>query len=136
MYRTTPHTADMGLLVEAPDLNSLFAEAAQALFSIIVSDLADVEARLSEPFAIGSREIQFLLVDWLSELLFSFESRRLLFSEFEVSIGADGLKATAIGEPVDESRHQLQHEVKAVTYHQLKVEHRGDKWVATVVVDI
>jgi SHS2 domain-containing protein len=136
MYRTVPHTADMGLLVEAPDLGSLFAEAGQGLFSIIVADLETVEARVSEPFTLDACEIPYLLVDWLTELLFAFESRRLLFREFEVSIDAGGLKATARGEPVDESRHQLQHEVKAITYHALNVEHRDDKWIATVVVDI
>lgn len=136
MYKTFAHTADTGLRVEAADLNTLFADAAQALFSLIVSNLTDVKTRTREHFQIAGREVDYLLVDWLSELLFVFESRHMLFREFDVSIGPDGLEATAVGESIDERRHRLDHEVKAITYHGLQVKQKQDKWIATVIVDI
>ena len=136
MYKTFAHTADAGLQVESPNLNTLFAEAGQALFSLIVSNLATVETRTRRQFTIGGCEVEYLLVDWLNELLFACESQRLLFREFDVSVGAEGLQATAVGESIDESRHRLDHEVKAITYHELKVEQAKDKWAATVIVDI
>jgi len=136
MYEIFSHTADAGLRVEAADLNALFAEAGQALFSLIVSNLADVETRTSRQFVVAGCEVDYLLVDWLNELLFAFESQHLLFREFHVAIEADGLKATATGEVVDSRRHQLDHEVKAITYHGLRVEQVGKLWIATVIVDI
>ncbi len=136
MYEIFAHTADAGLRVEATDLNELFAQAGEALFSLVVSNPADVAAKIQEKFSIVGAEIDYLLVDWLNELLFAFESRRLLFREFAVSIGNGRLEATAWGEPYDERRHQLAHEVKAITYHGLKVEPSGGQWTATVIVDI
>ena len=36
----------------------------------------------------------------------------------------------------DQARHALAHEVKAITYHRLKVERTADGWLAEVIVDI
>jgi SHS2 domain-containing protein len=47
-----------------------------------------------------------------------------------------GLTASAWGEPLDRTRHNMEHEVKAITYHGLSVEKVGDEWIAEVIVDI
>ena len=60
----------------------------------------------------------------------------MLFGRFEVHVRNDGLTATAWGEPLDPARHVLSHEVKAITYHELKVERTADGWLAEVIVDI
>jgi SHS2 domain-containing protein len=136
MYRIVAHTADAGIEVEAPDLNCLFAEAGRALFSLIVSNLDDVASRVQVPFTIEGSNTEHLLVDWLNELLFAFESQRVLLREFDVSIGPVGLQATGRGEIVEEHRHHLEHEVKAITYHDLRVQFQGGVYRANVIVDI
>jgi SHS2 domain-containing protein len=136
MYEVFAHTADVGLRVKSPDLNTLFAEAGQGFFSLIVSNLADVQPQTRVEFSIEGGDLAYLFADWLNELLFTFESRRLLLSQFDVVVGPSGLKATAQGETVDESRHVLEHEVKAVTYHGLRVERVNGGWVAEVILDI
>jgi tRNA nucleotidyltransferase (CCA-adding enzyme) len=60
----------------------------------------------------------------------------LLFGKFEVKVTEAGLSGTAWGEPLDRTRHQLEHEVKAITYHGLRVEPKADGWLAEVIVDI
>jgi SHS2 domain-containing protein len=60
----------------------------------------------------------------------------MLFSRFEVHVGTDGLTGKAWGEPLDRTRHEPAHEVKAITYHGLKVEQMADGWLAEVIVDI
>jgi len=136
MYEIYPHTADVGLRVRSPDLNSLFAESAKGFFSLIVSNLHDVAPRTSVGFHIEGHDPTYLLADWLSELLFTFESRRLLLSQFEVTVGPNGLDATAQGEIANETRHTLDHEIKAVTYHGLRVEQINGDWLAEVILDI
>src|SRR5258708_4589167 len=104
MYETFEHTADLGLRVTAPDLPGLFCEAARGLFSIIVANLDDVACRQQQRFEISGQRHDELLFDWLNELLYTFETRRLLLAEFEVEIDAAGLRAVASGEPWDEKR--------------------------------
>jgi SHS2 domain-containing protein len=136
MYETFDHTADLGLRVRATDLDTLFAEAAEALFSAIVEDPATIEPREPVSITIAGDEQDFLLYDWLRRLLYLFEADHWLFRNFEVRVSDTGLEATAWGEPLDRARHELSHEVKAITYHELKVEPTDDGWLAEVIVDI
>jgi SHS2 domain-containing protein len=136
MYETFEHTADLGLRVRAVDLDTLFAEAARGLFSIIVSDLETILPLQQVTIKIDAPVSELLLFDWLNELLFTYESQRLLLGQFDVHVCELGLNATAQGEPIDRDRHDLDHEVKAITYHGLKLEHQHDYWLAEVIVDI
>ncbi len=136
MYELFEHTADVGLRARAASLENLFAEAAGALFSVIVANLEAVQPRETIHLAIPAAPPDEMLRDWLAELLYTFEVRRLVLAQFDVTIGTDGLKATARGEPIDPERHQLDMEVKAITWHGLKVVRDGDGWLAEVIVDI
>lgn len=136
MYEVFEHTADVGIRIQADDLNTLFAEAGRALFSVIVQNLEDVRATDTVEFAIQEKETDFLLLDWLGELLFTFESRGLLLSNFSVTVDENGLAASAQGEPLDRTHHHLEHEVKAITYHGLRVEPTDNGWMAEVILDI
>lgn len=136
MYETFEHTADLGLRVRAPDLENLFIDAARGLTSMIVANIDQVRRVRQVTFKVPGARHDELLFDWLTEILYAFESQRLLLSEFHVRLGDSGLSAVAEGEPADESRHQLEHEVKAITYHGLRVEQTPDGWLAEVIVDI
>jgi SHS2 domain-containing protein len=136
MHETFEHTADLGLRIRAATLDELFAEAAEALFSVIVEDLPSVAPTRCVEVALPADDREYLLFDWLKALLYHFDAEHLLFSRFEVHVVDDGLKASAWGEPLDRTRHELCHEVKAITYHGLRVEPTADGWLAEVIVDI
>jgi SHS2 domain-containing protein len=136
MYEFFEHTADLGLRVTASTLNELFAEAAAGLVGMIVENLAAVQPSRTVEIKIDGADPEYLLFDWLSEVLFKFESEHLVLARFDVTVNDSGLVATCQGEPLDRSRHQLGHEVKAITYHGLKVEQTADGWLAEVIVDI
>jgi SHS2 domain-containing protein len=93
-------------------------------------------------------------VDWLNELLFLFETERLLVARAAVSLDAPAavsldapaavsldrravsLRAGVHGERHDPARHGLKVLVKAVTYHGLAIERAAEGYVATVIFDI
>ena len=81
-------------------------------------------------------DLDALLRNWLGELLYTFHVRKLVFSDFTVSVSDRGLQGAARGEPMDAVRHELDVEIKAVTWHGLKVELTSDGWLAEVIVDI
>lgn len=136
MHELFEHTADLGLRVTAADLNALFAEAAECLFSAVVEDVASIRPTTPAAIELVGDDREFLLFDWLRELLMRFEMEQVLFGRFDVQVRADGLAATVWGEPLDRSRHQLSREVKAITYHELKVVETPAGWLAEVIVDI
>lgn len=140
MFETFDHTADLGLRVRAPDLAPLFADAAAGLVSMIVenpAELRPIERRQVRLFAAG---LDYLLFDWLAELLRGFERDRFLPAHVSLRIDPQGqawqLQADLSGEPAEDARHRLDHEVKAITYHGLKVEKVANGWLAEVIVDI
>ncbi|MEX0704896.1 MAG: archease [Planctomycetales bacterium] len=136
MHETFDHTADVGLRIKAPSLDELFAEAGRGFLSLLVDNPEGVRPERSFELEIPGERRDDLLFDWLSELLYRFESERLLPCEFDVQVTDTGLKATIRGEPMDASRHRMAYEVKAITYHRLRVEKSNGGWVAEVIVDI
>lgn len=140
MYETFEHTADLGLRIRAGNLDALFIEAAQALFSAIVEDLGSVRPEKQIDVRLSGDDLVYLLFDWLNELLYRWDTEHLLFGRFEAHLTRTGaawsLQGSAWGEPLDRSRHALEHEVKAITYHGLRVEQAVEGWLAEVIVDI
>lgn len=136
MYEFFDHTADVGIRLAAPDLEALLADAGRALYALIVDNADDIRPDQRFEFRVAGSQPDYLLFDWLSELLRHFESTRVVLSRFDVRLDADGLTAQAWGEPLDEDRHRLGNEVKAVTYHQLEVKQADGEWRGEVILDI
>jgi SHS2 domain-containing protein len=75
--------------------------------------------------------------DWLAELLFRFEARRQVFlsANFDRLEESGLVAAVRVGRLTTEGSRFLR-EVKAVTYHQLRVVPGPPGWQAGVVLDI
>ena len=136
MHEQFDHTADLGLRVRSPDLNTLFAEAAECLYSAFVEDLSTIHPVEECAVEIVGNDLVYLLFDWLKELLYRFDGDGMLFGKYEVHVRENGLSARVWGEPFDPTRHPMSREVKAITYHDLIVEKSADGWLAEVIVDI
>ena len=130
------HTADLGLRVTADDLPGLFSEAARGLSAVLLDapDRLAVDRQLR--FIVEGTAEDHLLLDLLNELLFRFETTGFIGREFSVERTSEGLRVQATGELVDPDRHRFAHEVKAVTYHGLRVDEHPHGWSAELIVDI
>jgi SHS2 domain-containing protein len=135
---TFDHTADVGLRVSGSDLDDVFRTAAEGVFDYIVVDRATVRPVDHETLSLQSDDPAELLVVWLNELIFRCETRHRLYGAFDVRIASSGcsLEAEIAGEPIDRDRHELDHEVKAVTRHGLALRRTPDGWVAEMILDI
>jgi SHS2 domain-containing protein len=136
MYETFEHTADIGIRARSETLNGLFENAALGLFSVIMTNPDSVRCVQETAIELSADRRDDLLFDWLAELLYTFETRRMVFGRFEVRLDESRLSAVAWGEKLDAGRHELDMEVKAITYHGLKVEQQGEDWLAEVIVDL
>jgi SHS2 domain-containing protein len=136
VYEIFDHTADMGLRVHGRTREEAYTDAALGLTQIIAGDLEQIHPITQETIDVPGNDPALLMFDWLNELPYAFESRRMLGARFEIEVKREGIHATVYGERYDPARHTLCHEVKAITYHGLKMEQAADGWVATVIVDI
>jgi SHS2 domain-containing protein len=129
------HTADVGFMVTTATLEELFASAAQGMFNLI-TDPASVRPVHTRHITVTADDHTALMVRWLSELNFLHQTEHILFCEFKLHISPGRLDADVAGEPVDLSRHAILAEIKAVTFHGLKVEQTADQWQARILFDV
>ena len=136
------HTADIGLAVRGRDLADLLETAARAVFAQMLEDLPAEAAATAEVCAAPGPGLEGdageLVVVWLQELLYRFDTERLVPLAFDFA-RADraGARATVRFGRFDPARHRARLEVKAVTYHGLEVrEEPGGGWRARFVLDV
>jgi SHS2 domain-containing protein len=130
------HTADVGIAATGERLEDALAWLAKGMFSLIVS-LDTVVAHDCRVVSVSFRDPQTLVVDWLNELLYQYETEGFLSRDFQVSVDESSgiLQAQCLGEAIDLERHRILTVVKAATYHQLEVTHQ-DQWYIKVVLDV
>jgi SHS2 domain-containing protein len=136
------HTADIGVKAYGSDLNEVFAYAAKGMFHVI-TDVFSVGTVENEEITVEGADLEDLFTRWLSELLFLVDTKKMIFSEFEITIDAAKctLRAIARGEVFDPDKHEYKTEVKAVTHHMLEINklddgNPGEEWMVQVLLDI
>lgn len=135
-YEIIDHTADISVRVSGRDFNELLINSSLAMMDIIC-DLNTIEAKNKYAVKSDGNSEEQLLVNWLSELLYMHEVKRLLFSDFEIKVNENKeVEGICKGEEIDFSRHDLLNDIKAVTYSGLNVEHKNGLLSATITFDI
>ena len=138
-YKFLPDVAlaDIAFEAESDTLNGLFESCAMALTDIMV-DPKTLRAKGTREISLKSDDPDRLLYDFLTELIVMKDVDSLLFLEIDVDVKSSGTELSAVltGEPIDRVRHTLRNDVKAVTMHMFGIRNEGQKWKATVVLDI
>lgn len=143
-FEFVDHTADSGIVAYGSSLKQMLENAAYGMFNII-ADTEKVKPKRSVSIEVEADNHETLLVRMLRELLYLHDAHGLIFKELRVEgLSEEGkgnerrlkLCAIAFGEPTSETEAELYGSIKAVTYHSLKVERRGDGWVGQVIFDV
>ncbi|MGD9116306.1 MAG: archease [Dehalococcoidia bacterium] len=123
-FEILDHTADVGIIAYGADSKAAFASAGRGLFSLITR-LDDINESLYRDIELSAADEESLLVDWLNELVYYFDTEGILFKRFDITELADNhLKARCYGEKADGSKHEIKRGVKGATYHMLSIEKR------------
>lgn len=135
-YEAFEHTADIGLHAYGQTLPELFVNAAAGMESLMVAP-AQIETQVSREVNAEGHDLVALLVAWLNELIFLFDTEFLLLKQFQISDFTDtSLRATVSGEPYDATRHDLSSAIKAVTWHEAEVRPVAEGYQARIIFDI
>ena len=135
-FEILEHPADIGFRARGRGREELFENAALAPFSP-TCDLQTVKEKESRVVEVSAADSEALLFSWLAELLAVSEGERIVFRRAAVSAaGAGRVLATVYGETVDRQRHRSGTHIKAVTFHQLRIEESAEGWCAQVFLDL
>ena len=135
-YELIEHTADIGIRVKGKDLKSLFKNASLAMFEILAEKKkAAGEKKKKINLKQKADTLDELFVNWLNELLSLSAIKELIFSDFQIKkINKNNLEATLIGSAIKD--YKVNTEIKAATYHELKLERIPYGWQAEVIFDV
>jgi SHS2 domain-containing protein len=135
-YELIDHTADIGIVVRSETREELFQKAALAAFDII-GDLDSVKPKERVKVEVGGEDDEELMVNWLNELIFLFDAKGWLFSQFDIEETSDKiLKATCSGEKFNPQVHRVKTELKAATYHDILVSQDRIGWSLRIIFDV
>lgn len=139
------HPADVYIRAYGNNLIELFENAGLALFETMVKT-SDVKQVKKREIVVEGFDLENLLYRWLEDLLTLYYSENIICSKIDVSsmeiIKESSeevvykLKGSCWGEPFDPDRHESRVEVKAVTYHLMKIVKDEKSWYAYFVLDI
>lgn len=129
-------SGDVGLKAYGADCEEAFANAALGMYHLI-TDSAGIEERGQVAVAAESDSAEGLLVNFLNELIFHFDTygfvgKRIVFEEF----AGRSLKGTVYGEEFDPGRHERRLLIKAATYHRIAVARSEGRCEVAVIFDI
>jgi SHS2 domain-containing protein len=135
-YEVFEHTADIGIHAFGHTLPELFIHAAQGMESLMVAP-EQVHESVTREIAVEGHDVVSLMIAWLNELVFLFDTEYLLFRTFEIGAFTEtSLLGNASGELYDAQRHDLSSAIKAVTWHEAAVERTNEGYKARIIFDI
>ena len=131
--------ADIAIEAYGKNLNELFENTALAIFEES-ADLKKVDNKENKIIKIKANNVEDLLFDFLSEILFLKDKDSFLFKKSNVKINEKNekyyLNAELFGEPIDREKHELRNDIKAITLHMFKIEKTKSGYKDLVVVDV
>lgn len=130
-FEEIPHTADWSVRVWAADLPSLLQEAARAMNALAGTAIGEGPRR-TRTFDYEGPDPESMLVSFLSELVYYQEQEGLAFDRFQVQVADQRLQVEMDGASIA----SLDKAIKAVTYHDLKIERTDEGLEATIVFDV
>lgn len=129
-------SGDVGIRACGETLEDVFTNAAMGMYSLI-TDHEGMEETKEIDVAAESPSLEGLLVSWLNELIFHFDTYGFIGRKIRVErLENHRIVAKVSGEDFDPERHERRLLIKAATYHQLSVEKKEGHWVAQVIFDI
>lgn len=128
------HTADIGIKVYGKTIEELFKNSAYGLYKIIEIKYEGEERPVE--IKLESDEIEGLLIKFLNELIYYIETKRLGDDIEKIEIEKDDKNFKLKAKVNMKNVKSIKKEVKSATYHNLKIEKKGDNYTATIIFDL
>jgi len=136
LWEEFEHGSDVGLRVRGRSLPELFDNAARGMIELMLEP-GGVRPRQQRRIEARADDVEGLLVGWLGEVVFAFDADGFSPARARVErLEAGMVEGTLCGEPFDHERHVVRNAIKAVTWHNLKVERQGELYCVSIVFDV
>lgn len=133
-------TADAAFDAYGKTLQELFENSATATTGVMI-ELKTLSAKITKKIKITAENAEQLLYKFLEQIVFLKDSESILFKTYKIKITQTQQKkfeliAECKGDKINPQKQKLGNDIKAVTYHNFKVEQQQNEWKARVILDI
>jgi len=133
-FKFLEHTADIKFVAEGKTVEEVFKNSALALKESIC-DKIKVKEEKNKNVNVEGKDFESLLYNFLEEIIYFADAENFLISNVkEIKIKNLKLKAIISGDKA--SNYNFTNEVKAVTYNEMFVKEKEEKWISQVVLDV
>jgi len=131
-FEIIDHPSDVGIIAHGENYKETFENAAAAMFSVM-AEIPNIKGDVSFDVAVKAEDREELLIDWLSELIYLEDSKKVLLNRFVITHLTDKeLKAHVEGVRIDPQLHSLHRSIKAATYNMIELTEKK----ARVIFDV
>ncbi|MFN7088266.1 MAG: archease [Candidatus Paceibacteria bacterium] len=126
------HTADLRLYASGKTKEELFSNMLLGMGTILNPEPIDPEdLPVRREISVDSMDLSMLLVDFLNEVLYQSTINKEVYYKVDfVKFQDTFLEAELYGKEVD----KFEEDIKAVTYHEAKIQQRQDGYLEATVI--
>ncbi len=126
------HTADISLKVWSTTLENLFKLAVEGMKNVIEINVNDNDPGKYQEFCIEDIDLESMLVSLLNEVNFKIQQELLNVKITELLLENEKISGKLFLQEIISFRK----EIKAVTYHNLKINHSQKGYSVVIVFDV
>jgi SHS2 domain-containing protein len=130
-FEELPHTADRCLRVRAIDLPGLFKDAARGMYALSGAKAA-TSPRTRRTLELTALDTEGCLVSFLTELVVAMELDQTVYGHFTIHVEPPKMLVRMDGTPLK----SLRQAIKAVTWHNLQIQHNAEGYSVEIVFDV
>lgn len=135
-YRLNKHQSEIAVRVAGNSQADLFTNSGFALFDVM-ADIQAIEVKERLPLEVEGSDRDDLMVNWVRELLYLYQSSGYLLREFQVrEVKETIVRAEVGGEKIDPDRHEIKQEIASIAFHKSRMEKTGNQWTAHLIFEI
>ncbi len=126
-YKSLDHATDAIFEVTAANLQEAFVVAAKSVIETIL-DISTVEEKMERTLAVTGKDLNYLLYNWLEELIILTITDGFAAKTISVQIEKNSeykISAKLVGEEIDIKKHHFKVEIKAPTFHEMEIRQNG-----------
>jgi len=134
-FEVINHTADIGIVAYGSDLSTLFHNAAAGMLSLMLKSVGRVH-EVTRTVNLEAEDNETLLIAWLNELLYIIYTEKLVLHGFDIVVDRGRVTAQCAGQRLKQGGPAITREIKAATYHNLKIDYKEGMYSARIIFDI
>jgi len=135
-YKQVFHTADLGIQLTSDTLPGIYINSARALTDLIAG-IKNIRPLSESEITVEGIDSDDLLIRWLNELIYIYDTERKIFSDFKITDLTDTkLHCKVKGEIYNPNEHIIKNDIKAATYYNASIERTEARFKVTIIFDV